>query len=156
MAASATALLFASDSRSIAVVNTAKREIQILELSKLALQRSFSLPRSASFDFGKEEHFDYHIAFSADGKTLFLGTVGGAIHRWDLKAKKELPPLEKHAEWLFSTVSGVHQSPDGKTVISVGVDGVIRRHGTQPLERSTPTAKVTLAMFAPPCRPMGV
>ena len=49
------------------------------------------------------------------------------IHRWDLGTSKELPPLEKHVVNVFSTVSGCHYLPDNKTVISVGVDGMIRR-----------------------------
>src|SRR5207249_8460834 len=57
------------------------------------------------------------------GKLLLLGTVGGLIHRWDLKAMKELPPLGKHA----ARVTAMHVLPDGQTLVSTGRDGIIRR-----------------------------
>src|SRR5262249_25335443 len=67
--------------------------------------------------------WEYRVAFSTDGKTLLLGTAGGLIHRWDIAAGKELPPLGKH----LGTVAGMHTLPDGRTLVSTGDDGVIRR-----------------------------
>jgi RNA polymerase sigma factor (sigma-70 family) len=62
-------------------------------------------------------------AFSEDGKWLHVGTTGGNIHRYDLEAKKESPVLGRHL-WY---VTGVHAMPDGRTLISAGWDGVVRK-----------------------------
>ena len=121
------AIAIAPDGQSMALVKQAKRQIQIWEYPKLKLLKSFPLPKSASYSFGAEEHFDFHLSFSGDSKVLFLGTVWGLTHRWDLGANKELPPLDKHIVRVFSTVSGAHNLPDGRTVVTVGVDGLIRR-----------------------------
>jgi RNA polymerase sigma factor (sigma-70 family) len=62
-------------------------------------------------------------AFSGDGQWLYVGTMGGKIHRYDLATKTEAPVLGNHLWW----VTGVHAMPDGRTLISAGWDGMVRR-----------------------------
>jgi RNA polymerase sigma factor (sigma-70 family) len=115
--------------RILAVVNSQKEEIQIWEFPKFKKLKSFRLPNSVFYprDNAPEPAFDCHVSLSADGKELFLGTGRGSVHRWDLTTSKELPTLEKHAGFTFSTVSGIHRLQDGKTIVTAGADGVIRR-----------------------------
>ena len=125
---------FAPNSRRLALVHSGKREIQILEMPSLKLQTSFPLPKSAFAILGGQECFGCQIGFSADGKALLLGTTSGQIHRWDLATHRELPPLDRQhfsnfwwGQMSIGESPGCHYLPDGKTVVSVGKDGVIRR-----------------------------
>jgi RNA polymerase sigma factor (sigma-70 family) len=71
---------------------------------------------------GRERGFTV-AAFSADAKMLFVGTRSGHIRRYNLETKKELSALAKHL-WY---ATGVHPMPDGKTLISAGWDGLVRK-----------------------------
>jgi WD40 repeat protein len=99
-------------------------EIQLRATVGGQVLASFPLPDSAQKQIRTgEKYWEYRVTFSTDGKTLLLGTAGGLIHRWDLAAGKELPPLSKH----LGAVAGMHTLPDGRTLVSTGDDGVIRR-----------------------------
>jgi WD40 repeat protein len=60
------------------------------------------------------------LAFSRDGKTLF--GAGEGISRWDLASGKQGTPLRGHTNFVCSLVL----SPDGKTLLSAGLDRTIR------------------------------
>ncbi len=115
-------LAFSPDEKSVAVVHDNK-EVQVREMVGGKVLASFPLPESAQYTNAKQQFWEYRVAFSADGKTLLLGTHGGLIHRWDLTSGKELPPLTRH----YCTVRGMHTLADGRTLVSTGEDGVIRR-----------------------------
>lgn len=56
-----------------------------------------------------------------------LANSMGQIYRWDLATKKELPILTNYKGGIV----GLHDIPDGKTLIAVGEDGVIHRFDTR-------------------------
>jgi RNA polymerase sigma factor (sigma-70 family) len=116
-------LACSADGKSVAVVHEDK-EVQVRQAAGGKLLASFPLPESAQRPLeDNQKYWEYRVTFSADGKMLLLGTYGGLIHRWDLTAGKELPPLSKH----HCTVTGMYTLPDGRTLVSTGEDGVIRR-----------------------------
>jgi RNA polymerase sigma factor (sigma-70 family) len=116
-------MAFSPDGNTLAMVND-HRAIQLYKAAGGKMLASFPLPGSAQMMIrGNEKYWEYRVAFSTDSKTLLLGTSRGLIHRWDLAAGKELPPLRKH----YCAVAGMHTLPDGRTLVSTGADGVIRR-----------------------------
>jgi WD40 repeat protein len=62
-------------------------------------------------------------AVSRDGKTLLAGTQQGEVLRWDLDTGKPRKPLAVHWNW----VTGLFPLADGKTLVSVSWDHLIRR-----------------------------
>jgi WD40 repeat protein len=76
---------------------------------------------------GKElRHFDGHreiatIAFSPNGRLLASGG-GDEVRLWDSTTGKELRQLAGHKNWVQS----VAFSPDGRTLVSVGVNQPVR------------------------------
>jgi WD40 repeat protein len=74
------------------------------------------------FDKGDPRVF-MKLAFAVDGQTLFAGTLGGAIYRFDLTRSKKLAPLVGHRE----RVRRLHPTPDGRRLVSTSWDGCVRR-----------------------------
>ena len=99
--------------------------VQLWTLPSGELLATFPLPPSAAriLTGDGSKSFEFRLAFSADGRTLLLGTVGGIIHRWDVTKREELPALKK----LHSSVSGMHVLPNGNILVSTGWDGIIHR-----------------------------
>jgi len=89
-----------------------KAEIKIWDVATGKLQRTFAAPRTP-----------WVVSIAPDGKTLFAGTNEGDILRWDLGSGKEGEPLRGHG----NIVSGLFYARDGRSLISVGWDNVIRR-----------------------------
>jgi len=113
-----------SDNKYAASVDMDKLEILIFELADGKVTASFPLPKSAlARSADGKDHWFFCLGFSAEGRTLLLGTRGGMIHGWDVATKKELPVIGKHADM----VNGFHTLPDGKSVISTSWDGLIRQ-----------------------------
>jgi hypothetical protein len=59
------------------------------------------------------------LAFAPDGRTLVAGCPDGAVRRFDLRAGRELTPLPGHT----GPVLAVCCKPDGKSILSYGLDG---------------------------------
>lgn len=59
------------------------------------------------------------LAFSPDGRILAAGCSDGTVRRFDLRAGRELTPLPAHA----SPVLALCCPPDGKSILSYGLDG---------------------------------
>jgi RNA polymerase sigma factor (sigma-70 family) len=122
-------LAIAPDGTALAVVHRDK-EIQVRDLPDGSLRVAFPLPDSARYKIrhDNKDYFEYRVGFSAGGRTLLRGTVGGAIHRWNLAAKTELPALKTPLlpRVQANNMSGFHILPGGQTLASTGADGLIR------------------------------
>jgi WD40 repeat protein len=119
------------DGKLLALVDRVNKSIQVRNLPGGEMRRSFPLPKSAWP--GESRYGEYRLAFSTDGKVLFLGTGGGFAHRWDLAAGKELPALETRCN-----VTAVHNLPDGR-LVTTGADSLVRFWDAQTgRERSEP------------------
>ncbi len=116
-------IAFSPDSKSLAVAHQKNKEIQIRSFPSGELRATFPLPDSTKYRVGDRDYWDYRLSFSTDGRTLLLGTKAGVVHRWDLAGRKEMPLLSKH----FGEVTSAHLLPDGKTMVTTGEDGLIRR-----------------------------
>ena len=122
-----------------------KIEVQVRALPGGNVLAAFPLPASARRERDRPM---YYVGFLADGKTLWLATGGGLIHRWDLVNKKELPPLARHP----GGATNVHALPRGATLVSTGADGLIRRwDAATGKELAAPVANVgqTCAALSP-------
>src|SRR4029077_9080181 len=61
------------------------------------------------------------VAFRPDGLVLATGHKDGTISVWDLAERKKKRTLKGHS----ALVQSLKFTPDGKTVVSTGHDGVI-------------------------------
>lgn len=61
------------------------------------------------------------VTFSPDGQTVAAGGEG-VVQRWDVTTRTELPALRGK----IGGILGLHYSVDGKTLTTVGDDGVLR------------------------------
>ena len=123
-------LVFSPDCKTLAVMVSnaiGAKEIQIRETATGKVLTFFPPPDSAQRKDVGEIAWEYRPAFSPDGKTLLLGTWSGYIHRFDVATGKELSVLTKH----YGEVTGMHLLSDGRSLISTGRDGVIRRWDLQ-------------------------
>lgn len=118
-------LAFSPDSKWMALVNIDKT-IELRDTSTWELKASFLLPKDALRGERPDgsRYPPYRVALSPDAKWLFLGLGReGILHRWDVTAKKELPPLKVHHD----EIANIHCLGDGKTLITSARDGMIRR-----------------------------
>jgi WD40 repeat protein len=109
------------DGKKLALVER-RKEILVRDSTTGALLATFPLPDTEWYTIGGQVYWRYHLSFSADARTLLLASGSGAIHRWDLATRRELPRLKKH----LGEATAAHAPADGRTVISTGDDGVIR------------------------------
>jgi RNA polymerase sigma factor (sigma-70 family) len=115
---------FTRDGKRLALVDRVKKVIELRDMPGGKVRLSFPLPGAAWPEPSKERssrYGEYRMNFSADGTVLLLGTGRGLVHRWDLTAGKELPPLKTPGN-----VTAVHGLPDGRRIITTGADGLIR------------------------------
>jgi WD40 repeat protein len=96
-------------------------ELRLWDTASKKEKRIIKLP--ALTDQSKRHEEIASIYFGPAGKTLYVGTNGHGIRRYDLGSEKELPPLRGHA-W---SVMGLHAAEDGKTLVSTSWDSTIRR-----------------------------
>jgi WD40 repeat protein len=75
-----------------------------------------------SYQLGEPNRIYYSLAFSADGKTLYAGTLQGPIQIFDTATGKKIDDLDGHANGVF----GLALSPNGKLLASAGRDCKIR------------------------------
>ncbi len=117
-------LAFGPDSNWLALVNIDKT-VELRHTSNWEVHVSFPLPKDAFRgerpDGSRYPH--YRIALSPDAKLLFLGMGDGTLYRWDVAAKKELPPLKTQ----HSDIANIHCTADRQTLFTTGRDGLIRR-----------------------------
>jgi RNA polymerase sigma factor (sigma-70 family) len=95
-----------------------KSEIKVWDTATGKEQRTFAGPAVKS-----QERTPSVVSIAPDGGTLFVGTQGGSILRWDLRTGEAHEPLRGHGNW----VTGLFHAPDGRSLISVSWDNVIRR-----------------------------
>ena len=123
---SAHEVIYAPDGKSIAVVHDS-REIQQRALPGGKILASFPLPNEPDAALrASGGRRSYRPQFSADGRTLTVGTTHGSQRfavRWDVASGKELPALVSHG----FAIKGVHVLPDGRTIVTTSWDGLIRK-----------------------------
>lgn len=65
---------------------------------------------------------NWSIAFSVDGRTLFVGNWANEIARWDTENWDELPPMRGHTQTVFALDVG----PQGRLIASGSQDTTVR------------------------------
>jgi WD40 repeat protein len=117
--------VFAPDSKTLVLTDERKKEIQIWDAPPTRVRCTFPLPDLVG-STPDDRYYPYCLCFAANSKVLMLGTSRGEIHRWDLVAKKELPLLSSYS----GEIVGLHDLPDGKSLLAVRRDGLIQRFDT--------------------------
>jgi WD40 repeat protein len=80
----------------------------------------------------------YHtVAFSGDGKTVFLGTSSG-VYRWDAGTRRALPKWDRRFDSASGRLTGLHVLPDGDTLLACAEDGLVYRYGLKSGKESPP------------------
>lgn len=105
------------DGKRLVTVNE-KSEIKIWDTATGQEQRTIAAPNAKRKDHGRTV-----VSIAPDGNTLFVGTTGGDILRWNLRDGKELNPLSGHTWW----VTGLFPTPDGRSLVSVSWDNMVHR-----------------------------
>jgi WD40 repeat protein len=62
------------------------------------------------------------LAFSADGKRLFTGSIDSTIREWDLDTRKEIQIIRDHSSWVNSLAT----DPAGRWLASAGSDNMLQ------------------------------
>ncbi|MCI0638506.1 MAG: sigma-70 family RNA polymerase sigma factor [Gemmataceae bacterium] len=115
-------MAFAPDGKTLAVV-VEKSSVRLYDAETGQLKAKYEAPApERTADGFKIES----LAFTPNGATLFAGSYKG-IFRWNTATGAMLPKLAGHLAW---NVWGMHVTPDGKRLISVGSDCTIRRWDT--------------------------
>ncbi len=94
-----------------------KAEIKIWDAATGKEQRMIASPAAQS-----AARTPTVVSIAPDGNTLFVGTNGGDILRWDLRNGKEQSTLRGHAGY----VTGLFPTSNGR-LVSVSWDGVVHR-----------------------------
>ena len=74
------------------------------------------------------------IAFSEDGKQLFVGGIDNAIHAYSLLSKQRLYSMHGHR----NTIASIALSPKGTHLLSVGMDDSVRIWDVRPYAPDVP------------------
>jgi WD40 repeat protein len=119
---------FAPNNKLLVLVDNKWERVEIWDIGAAKPRVTFPLPNSATSRYVNtgERFLSYCVQFSPDSKQIIMGTVGRAIHRWDLATRKKLPVLGK----LPGEPMSVYALPDGKTLVSTESNGLIRRWDT--------------------------
>lgn len=140
---------FSPDGKSFSLLHDNK-EIQMRSLPAGEILATIPINEDAisKIDF-KRRRYDYRLEYSADGKTMLLGTLKGVTHRFDIATGEELAPLEKHS----SPMAGMHSTPDGHTLVTTSRDGVIKKWyaatGKPIVDAHTPSEGACRGAFSP-------
>src|SRR5262249_21274530 len=123
LGAGVTSIVFAPDSRSLALVQT-DSSVRLLDIGTGKEQHwavNLGSLRDLESNFHTaEQGGGWPVAFSPDGRTLVGAARLGPLPRWDMTTGKELPPPGPRPG--LSTSLGV--SPDGTTLAAGGPEGV--------------------------------
>jgi WD40 repeat protein len=119
-------LAFSPDSRELAIVARDK-EIQVRDLGSCKVRIAWPLP-NAAFRPPQTACGEYRLSFARDGKTLILGAGRappgkGQVFLWDAATGKQRAAFAAHD----GHVTGLHTLADGRTLLTTGADGLIRR-----------------------------
>ena len=102
-------LALSPDGRVLAV--TGGDALQLWDL--LARQKMYEVP---------VEGRPWRAAFSRDGGTLAIGTVGGEIVLWSIREQRKVTSFAAHKEYVLA----IAFSPDGQFMVSGGWDHAVR------------------------------
>jgi hypothetical protein len=113
------ALAYSPDGRTLAALVEGRVLLVEVATGKVRGQLAYATaPEPPSARQGQAVTFGA-LAFSPDGRTLAAGCPDGAVRRFDLRAGRELPPLPGHG----GPVVALCCPPDGKSILSYGLDG---------------------------------
>lgn len=137
------ALAYSPDGRTLAVL--LEERVVLVEVATGKPRGQFTLPaRPATVPNGQGMTLGA-LAFSPDGRTLAAGCSDGAVRRFDLRAGRELTPLPAHT----GSVLALCCPPDGKSILSYGLDGQFYVWRTDPAREWKPkTGSLTDAALA--------
>src|SRR5947208_12899332 len=95
-------LALTPDGRTLAIVHI-DRAVEVRDVPGGELRASFPLPEQAK-KTAQNRYPDYRVGITPDARVLLLGTSDGLVHRWDVAARKALPPLTAHTKHLTAVV----------------------------------------------------
>jgi RNA polymerase sigma factor (sigma-70 family) len=96
-----------------------KAEIRIWDAGSGKVLRTIAVPAT-----NDDEWKPSVVSIVPDGNTLFAGTHGGDILRWDLRDGKEQSPLRGHVSGF---VTGLFHTNEGRSLVSVSWDQMVHR-----------------------------
>jgi WD40 repeat protein len=116
---------FSPDGQELAIVQRDK-EVQFRNVASGKIRIAWPMPRAADKPQNSSIG-EYRMNFSRDGNVLVMGAGAppkkARVHVWDVRTGEELAAFTAH----LGRVSSLHPLPDGKTLVTTGDDGLIRR-----------------------------
>ena len=97
-------------------------EVKRLVISGLVLDLNKFILQSEVEQWAKTVKRPSSLAYSTDGNTLLIGTIGGNVVRYDLSSKQQSGAFVGHKD----VVSSVAVSKDGNWVLTASYDKTVR------------------------------